>query len=261
MLIYTMEKLKMLNVFGITPTNNARSAGMDFYIPSIVKLDAEKRNIAIDALLKSYKITMADWTKVVNGLHKVVAEIELASGANDIEHTQNAFGYIYEQIPDMTMFWFALDSYDLKFAENENDFVFALRTFINQYVTFDEKGKLGFKMSLNDALLINTGIKVALKPGTMGMFDNKSGMGNRGWDVRAKIIDEDYTGYVHMSVAYTKEGDGKQNTIYIGDKLLQLMVVPVIHCDPEEVSEEEYNELMNGSQRGDAGFGSSDVKH
>jgi hypothetical protein len=38
-------------------------------------------------------------------------------------------------------------------------------------------------------------------------------------------------------------------------------VLPVEHHEAKEISEEEYNQLMNQSKRGDNGFGSSDVKH
>ena len=98
--------------------------------------------------------------------------------------------------------------------------------------------------------------------GVAGLYVNKSGKGNAGFDVRAQLVDEDYSGYVHLSIAYTKDlfEDGK-NVVFVGDKLVQMMLIPVFHTQYEEVNSEEYNKIMSKSKRGDSGFGSSDVKH
>ena len=39
------------------------------------------------------------------------------------------------------------------------------------------------------------------------------------------------------------------------------MLIPVFHTEYEEINEVEYEKIMSNSNRGDAGFGSSDVKH
>ena len=90
----------------------------------------------------------------------------------------------------------------------------------------------------------------------------KSGKGNAGFDVRACLVDEDYAGFVHLSMAYTKDlyEDGK-NIVYVGDKLVQMMLIPIFHTQYEEVSKEEYEDIMSQSNRGESGFGSSDIKH
>jgi dUTPase len=98
--------------------------------------------------------------------------------------------------------------------------------------------------------------------GVAGLYVNKSGMGNRGFDTRAVLVDEDFSGYVHLSMAYTKEViEDKQNIIYCGDKLTQMMLIPVFHDEYVDTDEENYNKIMEGSLRGANGFGSSDVKH
>ena len=144
--------------------------------------------------------------------------------------------------------------------------------------------KVGLKMQLNDTLFINSGVKIALDTvisdivgpnpqsavkmlrmlniGVAGLYVNKSGTGNRGWDVRACLVDEDYAGFVHLSMAYTKDViEDKQNIIYCGDKLTQMMLIPIFHTYYEEIEEYDYNKIMGSSQRGDNAFGSSDVKH
>jgi dUTPase len=39
------------------------------------------------------------------------------------------------------------------------------------------------------------------------------------------------------------------------------MLIPVFHDEYIETDEDNYNKIMENSQRGDKGFGSSDVKH
>jgi hypothetical protein len=147
-----------------------------------------------------------------------------------------------------------------------------------------EKDKVGIKLGINDTLFINSGIKVALDTvlsdivgpnpthavnllrmlgiGVAGLYVNKSGMGNKGWDVRACLVDEDYAGYVHLSMSYTKEAlEDKENVVYCGDKLTQMMLIPVFHTQYEEINEDKYNAIMSNSLRGDSGFGSQDIKH
>ena len=40
-----------------------------------------------------------------------------------------------------------------------------------------------------------------------------------------------------------------------------MMLIPIFHSQYYETTEEEYNEIMSNSKRGDSGFGSSDIKH
>ena len=163
--------------------------------------------------------------------------------------------------------------------------ILAIHAFINEFVIYDEEhDKVGLKMQLNDTLFINSGMKVALDTvladkigpnpsnavnilrllgiGVAGLYVNKSGKGNAGWDVRACLVDEDYAGFVHLSQAYTKEliEDG-QNIVYCGDKLTQMMLIPVFHDEYVDIDEDDYNKIMANSKRGDKGFGSQDIKH
>ena len=63
-------------------------------------------------------------------------------------------------------------------------------------------------------------------------------------------------------MAYTKDlFENGKNEVFVGDKLVQMMLIPIFHTQYVEVSEEEYNNIMSDSSRGDAGFGSSDIKH
>ena len=55
--------------------------------------------------------------------------------------------------------------------------------------------------------------------------------------------------------------DDNLGTVYVGDKLTQGTVQNVLTDNAEEISIDEYNNLMKNTQRGANGFGSSDVKH
>ena len=156
--------------------------------------------------------------------------------------------------------YLALYSKTLSIVKENTSEEAAIKYFINQYLVFDKNGVAGIKLKLNDTLFINSGIKIALPHGYAGVYLNKSGKGNAGFDVRAQVVDEDYSGYVHLSQAYTKDND-KKNVVFCGDKLVQMLIIPVLHTNPVEISEDDYIKLMENSQRGDDGFGSSDVKH
>jgi len=261
--------MKIYNEFGIKPTNSFTSAGSDYYIPNL-NTD-EKIHKAYKAFEKSYKKT-SDEIAELNDMFLTVIK-----NSDHSEKLQN-------QVGNLVHLYLAL--YDA-FLEDLKK-VSVLRSvieFFDNYVVYDEANdKVGIQLHLNDTLFVNSGIKVALDTvlsdqvgpnkedivnklrsigiGVAGLYVNKSGMGNRGWDVRACLVDADYSGFVHLSQAYTKEtiNDG-QNVVYCGDKLTQMMLIPVFHTEYVEVNERTYNEIMSNSQRGDSGFGSTDVKH
>ena len=236
--------LKIRNVFGITPTNTHQSAGMDFYIPNINPDEHDLVTIK-DAFVKSYNIDVDEYCELLDIFEKKLTKAIFERHAYNIMHL-----------------YLALYSLQLNFAK-KRDVAQAVQIFINEYLCFDNNGTPGVTLQLNDTLLINSGIRVILPESHAGIFFNKSGKGNQGYDVRACVVDEDYTGYVHLSVAMTKNYSYKckENTVYCGDKLTQMVVLPVKHCNILEVNDEHYNAMMKNSQRGDNSFGSSDVKH
>ena len=256
--------MKIYNAFGIKPTNTHISAGSDYYIPNIDDFNFNKVELAISAFEKSYNISHDD-------IEVVRTQFEILE---DLTETN--------QITNMVHLFLALGNKKLDELKKLS-LIDAVNYFYENYIVWDKNGNVGIKLKLNDTLFINSGIKVALDTtwdkngqnnfntvrnligigiGIAGLYVNKSGKGNAGFDVRACLVDEDYAGYVHLSMAYTKDlfEDGK-NIVYAGDKLTQMMLIPVFHTQYEEVTEAKYNLLMGESNRGDAGFGSSDVKH
>ena len=260
--------MKFFNAFGIKPTNTYTSAGTDYYIPN---LDTkEKIEKAYKAFEKSYGKKQEEILRISNAfesIFKIKQEDHLLNHVANLVHLYLAF-------------------YDSNLEEiKEADFFTGIQVFLQEFVVYDKyNDKVGLKLRCNDTLFINSGIKVALDTvlsekvapgplgavnmlrmlgiGVAGLYVNKSGNGNKGWDVRACLVDEDYAGFVHLSMSYTKETiEDKQNIIYCGDKLTQMMLIPVFHDEYIDADEEEYNKIMANSKRGDKGFGSSDVKH
>lgn len=238
-----MQELKIYNGFGITPTNTFVSAGTDYYVPNIDINDTEKIKLAFEAFQKSYNKTY-DELVAINELFLKVTYREQK---------------IYNTLINILHLYLALYNKELNNLK-EHDEEKAVKMFINEYLVFDKNNTPGVKLKLNDTLFINSGIKIVLPHGYAGVYLNKSGKGNAGFDVRAQVVDEDYSGYVHLSQAYTKDSDMK-NIVYCGDKLVQMLILPVLHTTPVEISDYEYNTIMSDSQRGSDGFGSSDVKH
>jgi len=260
--------MKIYNAFGITPTNSFVSAGSDYYIPD---LDNDvKINRALSAFEKSYKKTTEDIQKLLESFNIVLTEQKPEIPG--------------DQIPNLIHLFLALYDPTLEEAK-QTSLIQAVYHFVESIMVYDkENDKVGIRLNCNNTLFINSGIKVALDTvlsdivgpnpthavdllrmlgiGVAGLYVNKSGMGNKGWDVRACLVDEDYSGYVHLSMSYTKEVlKDKENIVYCGDKLTQMMLIPVFHTKYEEIDEDKYNIIMKNSERGDSGFGSQDIKH
>lgn len=255
--------MKIYNAFGITPTNSFSSAGSDYYIPN---LDSEKKiNLAFKAFEKSY--------------HKTKEEIDRIAKLFKVLYEDHA-----DQYANLTMLFLSLYDRDLKTFNSNEGLEQEIVIFLNNFVVYDEKKKVvGIKLRLHDTLFVNSGLKIALETvfdvngprneetiqklksvgvGIGGLYVNKSGKGNAGFDVRACLVDEDYSGYVHLSLGYEKDLlDDGQNIVYCGDKLTQMMLIPIFHTQYEEISESEYDKLMENSERGNSGFGSQDIKH
>ena len=252
--------MKIYNAFGIKPTNTFVSAGSDYYIPNI-KTEKQKK-LAYEAFQKSYKVTSKDIKELEDFIHGYISDDDEAN----IIHLYLAYHNSKLEL---------VKQYSL---------VKGLKYFIDNFLIYSEtKNVWGVQPELNDTIFINSGIKIALDTvlsdqngpnvhqqinnlrllgiGVAGLYVNKSGMGNKGYDVRACLVDEDYAGYVHLSMAFTKDTENINRNLFCGDKLTQMMLIPVFHTEYEEITENEYNKIMENSDRGDKGFGSSDVKH
>lgn len=97
--------------------------------------------------------------------------------------------------------------------------------------------------------LVETGIAIAVPPGTYGRVAPRSGLTvKNGIDVGAGVIDEDYRGPVKVALFNHSDSDFK---IQPGDRVAQL-VIEVIQTPEVAVVES-----LEATDRGSGGFGSS----
>lgn len=240
------DQFRFYNGFGIAPSKNYVAAGYDFYIPNITTMEqAEKM---VEALVESKRTTFDDMNRIIYHLEECFSEYD---------HLRS-IKYDKPLLYNIAHLFISIDP--CVWDEDSVMLEDCLDSFVSYKLLFDANGTPGIRVSCNEHILVNSGIKTALDPETAGIFFNKSGRGNQGWDVRACVVDEDYAGYVHLSLAYTK--DYTCGEIYAGDKLSQMVIVPIVkYKESLELTEEEYLEVMKNSERGIKGFGSSNEKH
>lgn len=95
---------------------------------------------------------------------------------------------------------------------------------------------------------INTGVHIQLPHGTAGLIVSKSGLNVKHGITSTGLIDEGYTGAIRVRL-YNKSPEDYQ--IHVGDKISQLVVIPVLY-EPVEIVDS-----IEGGERGDNGFGST----
>jgi dUTP pyrophosphatase len=114
-------------------------------------------------------------------------------------------------------------------------------------------GKYYIELNPNQDVLIPSGVRADIIPGYMWMAADKSGVSTKQkLIVGAKIIDEDYQGEIGLHVINFGQ---KTTRIYLGQKLVQLILVPVLYEDVEVVCDCEMHKTPTG--RGDKGYGST----
>ena len=96
--------------------------------------------------------------------------------------------------------------------------------------------------------IVDTGVHVALPNGCAGLLVSKSGLNVKHDITSTGLIDEGYTGSIVVKL-YNHGGEDYE--FKAGDKVTQLVVLPVVHEPLEQVS------AFLPSTRGDNGFGST----
>lgn len=96
--------------------------------------------------------------------------------------------------------------------------------------------------------VIDTGVHIQLPPNTAGVLMSKSGLNIKDGIVSDGLIDQGYTGSIKVKL-YNHGTEAKQ--FKAGDKITQLVVLPVLYVKVEQAEE------IQGGDRGDGGFGST----
>lgn len=105
-----------------------------------------------------------------------------------------------------------------------------------------------FVLSGKNSAVIHTGVHVELPAGHAGILKSKSGLNVKHDIVGEGVIDEGYDG--EIVVKLYNQGN-TPHTFRREDKLIQLLIVPVLYCGFEQVDE------ISGGDRGAGGFGST----
>lgn len=98
--------------------------------------------------------------------------------------------------------------------------------------------------------LIPTGVAVQFPEGYGGLIRDRSSVATKsGLFNVAGVIDNGYTGEIHVALFNSTEGF---HVIYRGDKIAQMILIPTVNFQVEEV-----NELVSSDGRNANGFGST----
>lgn len=98
------------------------------------------------------------------------------------------------------------------------------------------------------AATIDTGVHIELPSNTVGMIKSKSGLNTNHGIICEGVIDEGYTGSIRVKL-YNLSSENY--TIHKGDKIAQLVILPIVKPELELVDE------LKATERGDNGFGST----
>jgi dUTP pyrophosphatase len=97
--------------------------------------------------------------------------------------------------------------------------------------------------------VIDTGVHIAIPKGYVGLLKSKSGLNVRDHLTGEGVIDSGYTGSIAVKLYNNGIYGGK--AFKRGDKIIQILFVPIIKPEIELVNE------LEKTERGDGGFGST----
>lgn len=99
-----------------------------------------------------------------------------------------------------------------------------------------------------ESAIFDTGVHIELPEGTVGMLKSKSGLNVKYGIVSEGVIDVGYTGSI---VVKLYNHSGFDYRVKVGDKISQLVIMPILTPTPYLV------ESLEETERGDNGFGST----
>lgn len=100
-----------------------------------------------------------------------------------------------------------------------------------------------------DRKTIPLGVAMEIPDGYVGLMFDKSSLSHRqGLKTFGNVIDSGYRGEIHAGLI---NQSGQTQTLEAGQKIIQMLIMPVITVNIEEAEE------LSESKRGDGAFGSS----
>lgn len=100
----------------------------------------------------------------------------------------------------------------------------------------------------NEAVVIDTGVHVAIPKGYVGFLKSKSGLNVKHGLTGEGVIDAGYTGSI---VCKLYNNSARNYHIEKGDKIIQLVILPIPDVELHLVNE------LQDTERGNGGFGST----
>ncbi len=113
----------------------------------------------------------------------------------------------------------------------------------------DLKSPVDIVVPANGSVTIDTGVHVQIPVSHAGFLKSKSGLNVKHGITSEGVIDTGYTGSV---VAKLYNNSRKNYTIHRGDKITQLVILPIYL--PESI---DLVDTLEETERGDNGFGST----
>lgn len=112
----------------------------------------------------------------------------------------------------------------------------------------DLRSPVSFSIMAGDSMTVDTGVHVEIPVGMVGMLKSKSGLNVKHGIVSEGVVDEGYTGSIRVKLY--NHGVGTY-AVRKGDKITQLVIMPVHHTTFEQV------DSLDETERGNGGFGST----
>lgn len=106
----------------------------------------------------------------------------------------------------------------------------------------------GFVLPAHGSEIVATGVYIQLLPSTVGMLKSKSGLNIKHGIISEGVIDEGFSGELMVKLYNLSDED---YTFHRGDKITQLVIMPVHYVTFEQVDE------IQGGVRGSNGYGST----
>lgn len=103
-------------------------------------------------------------------------------------------------------------------------------------------------VSARESQKFDTGVHIELPPNSVGFLKSKSGLNVKHGISSEGVIDEGYTGSI---VVKLYNNSGRDYLVNKGDKISQLVILPIIKPDLELV------DSLDDTERGNNGFGST----
>lgn len=112
----------------------------------------------------------------------------------------------------------------------------------------DIRSPYTFLLPARSSKVVDTGLHIELPMCTVGMLKSKSGLNVKHGIISEGVIDEGYTGSIKVKLYNLSD---EPYYIEQGDKITQLVILPVCHAEFKQV------DSFAATERGNGGFGST----